>query len=150
MYADKKMIPIKDTAPYVDAAGTKYPGNFPKSKISGLFKVKETAPPVDSNLVVTGFTINSNYEQVWTTREKTEQELMDDINIERGATVAEAKIKLEWTDTVALRCVKAGVPFTEIWDAYVDSLRLVIRGDSSELPVPPMDESGNIAYPPGS
>lgn len=33
--------------------------------------------------------------------------------------------------------------------AALGGLRLfgVVRGESSELPVPPMDKSGNIAYP---
>lgn len=150
MFTDKNLLPIHDLASYVDEKGTKYPGNFPKTKISGLFKVKEVPPPTDSNLVVTGFTINSKYEQVWTTREKTEQEIIDGINIAHSELVLAAKTKLEWTDVVALRCVKAGVPFTTPWAEYVVALREIAKGDVSTLPAPPMDESGNIAYPLGS
>lgn len=150
MYADKNLKPIPDTAPYVGEDGVKHPGSFPKSSIPGLHKVTLTDPPSGSNIVVTGFFINASYEQVWTSREKTEQELLDELHAARGVLAVQAQTKIEETDLVALRCVKAGVPFTEAWLNYVAALRAVVRGESETVPNPPMDESGNVIYPAGS
>jgi hypothetical protein len=48
---------------------------------------------------------------------------------------------LELSDKVALRCLKAGVAFPNIWQVYVQALRGVVRADGRlgvpELPVAP-------------
>ena len=54
---------------------------------------------------------------------------------------AEAQIALDKTDSVALRCWKAGVNFPPAWQSYTKALRDIVRaasGDASKaLPEPP-------------
>ena len=61
---------------------------------------------------------------------------------------ADALAAIEATDTVALRCLKNGVEFTEPWRVYYQSLLAVVRMevwvDGSTLPDMP------IEYPAGS
>lgn len=59
---------------------------------------------------------------------------------------ADAAVALKASDLVAIRCLKAGVPFPAPWQAYVGELRTIVRASSGEmapLPVPP-------AYPAGT
>ena len=74
MFTDNTLKPIQPDQQYVAPDGTQYPGNWPKDKISGLTPVTATEKPSDPDLVVTGFFINTQREQVWLTRPKTEQE----------------------------------------------------------------------------
>lgn len=73
-------------------------------------------------------------------------ELTDDEKLE--ALHAGAMAAIESTDTVALRCLKNGVEFTEPWRVYYQSLLAVVRMevwiDGSTLPDMP------IEYPAGS
>ncbi|MDD3030327.1 MAG: hypothetical protein PHS57_08675 [Alphaproteobacteria bacterium] len=58
---------------------------------------------------------------------------------------------LDATDVVANRCFKAGVPFTQDWIDYVAALRRSFAAtEVIELPSPPLNEDGSVAYPPGS
>lgn len=58
---------------------------------------------------------------------------------------------LDSTDVVANRCFKAGVAFPAEWKAYVDSLRAAYNAEEViELPSPPKNEDGSIAYPAGT
>ena len=58
---------------------------------------------------------------------------------------------LDFTDVVANRCFKAGVAFPAEWKAYVDALRSAYRAEEViELPSPPKNEDGSIAYPAGT
>lgn len=61
MYTDKNLQPIRDDAQYTDENGTRYPWNYPKDEIKGLFKVAETEKPEGA----ASFTINAQYQQVW-------------------------------------------------------------------------------------
>ena len=79
MYTNKDLEIINDNAPYTDSDGTKYPRNFPKDEIAELHKVTETERPV-GELVVEGFHIDESYNQVWDVREKTQEELDNDID----------------------------------------------------------------------
>ena len=54
-----------------------------------------------------------------------------------------ARIELDASDTVALRCFKAGVAWPQDWKDYCDALRSVVRGVSDTIPVRP-------PFPPGT
>ncbi|MFH1157595.1 MAG: hypothetical protein V1721_01730 [Pseudomonadota bacterium] len=63
-------------------------------------------------------------------------------NIERTAVVKaalknQALDALTVTDLVALRCVKAGMPFPSDWWDYVTDLRAIVNGDDGPLPKQP-------------
>lgn len=131
MYTDDTLTPISDNAPYISADGTKYPPNFPKSEIPGLYYVTETVKPVDTESeIVTGFIIDEELVQIWQTRPRTEEELI--ILIKEQAYDELAK-----SDMTALRCVKAGVPFPTAWQEYVASLRDIFQTGIGPLPEPP-------------
>lgn len=134
MYAtfDKKII--EDNQPYTDSQGIKYPANFPKDKISELYKVTET--PIAENALVNGFYIDDDFTQIWNVREKSEKELLAEIT-------NEAVLALDKSDMVAIRCIKAGIAFPDEWKIYVEALRDVINGNSTTLPETPL-------YPEGS
>lgn len=68
MWADKNLNPVRSFDIYVDSNGTRYPWNYPKGEIPGLFKVKESACP--EGVEVTGFVIDKNFQQVWITGAK--------------------------------------------------------------------------------
>lgn len=51
--------------------------------------------------------------------------------------ILSAKRELEATDIVAIRCVKAGVPFPSEWKNYSDTLRSIVSGSEVEVPVKP-------------
>lgn len=94
MFTDKRLFPIDDKQAYVGDDGTRYPGNYPKREIKGLFKVKETPRPiVDSSLVVTGFYISEDHEQVWETRAKTDVELKQEADDKRRLALSQ-----KWPD----------------------------------------------------
>jgi hypothetical protein len=131
MYTDETLVPIMDNAPYVSADGTKYPPNFPKSEIPGLYPVTETEKPVDTNAeVVTGFIINEDLVQAWQTRPRTEEE--QTILLKECAYDELAK-----SDMTALRCVKAGIPFPTAWQEYVAALREIFQTGIGPLPDQP-------------
>ena len=91
MYTDETLNPIYDNDQYTAPDGTQYPRNFPKYLINSLHKVTESIQSVDSSHVIDGFTINDRYEQVWTIREKTNEEILADkkkaiISLEQSVT----------------------------------------------------------------
>lgn len=58
---------------------------------------------------------------------------------------------LDFTDVVANRCFKAGVAFPPEWKTYVDALRAVYHAvEIVELPDPPLNADGSLAYPEGT
>ena len=62
-----------------------------------------------------------------------------------AALIAQAKAALGVTDMVAMRCAKAGVPFTADWQAYTVALRPFAAGTATgALPTKPAQ------YPAGS
>lgn len=130
MYTNATLQPIYDYQQYIAPNGTQYPPNYPKSEIQGLFHVTETPRPDDPYLIVTGFIINSDHVQVWQTREKTEEEHF-------GELKSEALSALTKSDLVAIRCVKAGIPFPADWQEYVAGLRAVVNGSALTLPEQP-------------
>lgn len=75
MYADPSFNPVNDADQYIAPDGTKYPYNFPKASIPTLTPVTSTARPTDPTLIVTGFTIDGTYTQVWHTRAMNSAEL---------------------------------------------------------------------------
>lgn len=131
MYTDETLTPIADNAPYVSADGTKYPPNFPKSEIPGLYQVTETAKPENTDTeAVTGFIIDEELVQVWQTRSRTEEELI-------GLVKDRAYDALIQSDITALRCVKAGILFPTEWQEYVASLREIFQTGIGPLPEQP-------------
>ena len=61
------------------------------------------------------------------------------------AFVASAQTSLDKTDSVAIRCLKAGVTFPDEWQAYVSALRNIVSGKdvtSTTLPTVPSYPSG--------
>lgn len=105
MYADKNKNPVEDNQPYTSSDGIRYPANYPKDQIAELTKVALTAKPTDGTKIVTGFTINSSFIQVWNTRDKTTQELADDI----AAAKATANLKAnELAETERLKYITPG------------------------------------------
>jgi hypothetical protein len=131
MYTDETLTPIADNAPYVSADGTKYPPNFPKSEIPGLYQVTETTKPADTDAeIVTGFIIDEELVQVWQTRPRTEEELI-------GLIKDRAYDELAKSDMTALRCVKAGIPFPIEWQEYVADLREIFQTGIGPLPDQP-------------
>lgn len=79
MYTDHTLQPIQDDQPYTAPNGTQYPANFPKANIPGLHPVTLAERPDDPALVVTGFAVNGDYEQVWQTRYKTAEEITTEL-----------------------------------------------------------------------
>jgi hypothetical protein len=130
MYTDSTLQPIYDHQQYIGEDGTQYPPNYPKTEIPGLFPVTETPRPTDLSIVVTGFTINAQHVQEWITQEKTAEELSGEL---RGQALS-ALVK---SDSVAVRCFKAGVAFPVTWQTYVIALRAIINGAAGPLPAQP-------------
>lgn len=54
--------------------------------------------------------------------------------------VAEAKAALNKSDSVALRCLKAGVAFPAAWQAYVTTARANVNGATNTLTQPSYPE----------
>ena len=93
MYADPNFNPINDGDQYTAPDGTQYPPNYPKGSITGLTPVTLTAKPTDPTVIVTGFTIDGTYTQVWHTRPMTSDELaayVASISRMAGATQADS------------------------------------------------------------
>ena len=91
MYTDSTLRVIQDNHAFnhVDT-GVKYPKNWKKDSIEGLYKVTETSRPDDTETeVTTGFVINEAHAQVWQTRLKTAEELQNDINSHNAKIDAE-------------------------------------------------------------
>ena len=136
MYIDSTLKPIPDTASYVHPeTGTQYPWNYPKDKIAGLVRVTETASPQGEDIVVTGYTIDENYTQVWTVREKTSEE-------KKAALKSQAISLLNQTDMTILRCVEAGIDVPQVWYTYRNDLRDVVRGNTDTIPEQPSYPEG--------
>lgn len=49
-----------------------------------------------------------------------------------------AKQMLEENDYIAIRCVKAGVPYPAEWNEYDEALRDIVRSGAGTLPLPPL------------
>ena len=64
MYCDKNKRVINDGDVYVNEKGTKYPSNFPREDIIGLFKVKETTCYCPNNKQAR-FEIDDDFNQIW-------------------------------------------------------------------------------------
>lgn len=75
MYTNDNLDIIEDNQSYIDERGNKYPSNFQKSEIAGLYPVTLTDKPT-GDIVVTGFYIDAEHAQVWEYRGKTAQELL--------------------------------------------------------------------------
>lgn len=78
LYVDPNGNIIKSNQPYTSAT-KKYGADYPKDQIPELHLVTETERPTDPTVNVTGFTVNENYEQVWTTEPKSQEELAYDL-----------------------------------------------------------------------
>ena len=63
---------------------------------------------------------------------------------EEGARLlkSSACVALLKSDTVAIRCVKAGIEFPADWQQYVSDLRAVIRGHRFTMPKTPSYPEG--------
>lgn len=48
-----------------------------------------------------------------------------------------ARLALERTDSVALRCLKAGIPFPAEWAKYTKELRKIVTTEGGEIPKQP-------------
>lgn len=83
MYTDSTLRVITDSQAFTHInTGAKFPKNFPKNEIGGLFLVTETGRPVNTETeITTGFIIDETHTQVWQTRAKTIEELENDKNI---------------------------------------------------------------------
>lgn len=100
MYINSRFQSIADDAPYISIIDeTWYPGNYPKSEIPELYLVKEVAAPEDK--VILGFTIDSDYNQVWNVRDKTPEEIaqenidaLNSLRVRRNQLLA----KCDWID----------------------------------------------------
>ncbi len=57
--------------------------------------------------------------------------------------ISQARSLLAQSDMVAIRCLKANIPYPKEWFEYVNNLRDVINGNADVLPVQP-------DYPKGS
>lgn len=78
MYTNDKLEIIQD----FDAIfhnDIRYPSDYPKDEIKGLYKVTETVRP-NNDYVVFGFHIDEKHTQVWDCRAKTEKELINEKN----------------------------------------------------------------------
>lgn len=77
MYVNKDNLNqiVLEDHPYIDSNGTQYPNNYPRDLIDELVKVIETDQPFDK--VIDGFYIDNNFKQVWKTRDKSEQEIIN-------------------------------------------------------------------------
>lgn len=60
--------------------------------------------------------------------------------------VASAKVALDSSDMVAIRCMKAGVAFPGAWQTYVTGLRAIVNGTDTTSTVLPTQP----AYPAGT
>jgi hypothetical protein len=60
---------------------------------------------------------------------------------------ARAKAALDKTDTVALRCWKAGKAFPADWMSYTEALRAIIKAETGD-PTQPLPRQPD--YPPGT
>ncbi len=78
LWTDSTLRVIEDHAEYIAPDGAKYPPNWDKSNIPGLFAVTTTNPPTDANVVVTGYYITEDYTQAWITRLRTSEDDRND------------------------------------------------------------------------
>lgn len=93
LYTDSRLRPVYPHQQYVAPDGTQYPPNYPKDEIPALSLVTEAAQPEDESLVVTGFIINEEKQQVWQTRPKTDKELSADADLKRRRALSQ-----KWPD----------------------------------------------------
>lgn len=136
MYATPSLQPVQDDEQYVALDGTQYPANWDKSTIPELTPVNLVAPPTNPALKVIGYHIDAGFNQVWETTAKSQPELDAEL-------IDSALQALLVTDAVAVRCLKAGVPFTPTWETYTTDLRAIAAGGPGPLP-------GRPDYPAGS
>lgn len=76
MYTNDNLDIIQDSQAFTHVNGVKYPSNYPKNEIIGLYPVTLTEQPTGK--VVTGFHIDANHTQVWDYRDKTIDELLSE------------------------------------------------------------------------
>jgi hypothetical protein len=74
MWTNDALSIINDHEPYTAKDGTKYPWNYPKDSIPGLYPVTLTPRPDDGDYAVTDFSINQDHVQVWDAVVRTEVE----------------------------------------------------------------------------
>lgn len=87
-YTDSTFKKVLAHEQYVSPNGDQYCPKFPKNKIPGLYPVTEVPKPTDPLKVVIDYKIDfvgNKYTEVWTTRNKTADELANDL--------ASAKVK---------------------------------------------------------
>lgn len=139
---------IWDNDQYFDTDGNLHTRESDKSTIPGLFLVTQVAEPTDPSLVILGFdveNINDVWTQVWQTRAKTADELAADIR-------SQAQALLDESDNVAIRCIKAQVPYPTVWLNRDVALRLCVKNGTGSIPDYPRndDPEKSIAYPAGT
>lgn len=54
-----------------------------------------------------------------------------------AALISQAQAALDKTDSVAIRCLKAGVAFPSEWQTYVTSLRAIVNSGTGAMPTQP-------------
>lgn len=93
MYTDSTLRIIKDNEAFQHAdTGVKYPSNYPKEEIEGLYKVTESTRPNDTSTTkVTGFHINENYSQVWDVEQRSQEEI--DLLLQKTKTKKISQVK---------------------------------------------------------
>lgn len=89
IYTNTNLDIIHDKSPFEGLDGTKYPGNYPKGEIAELILVTES--PIPKGKVVSGYHIDSEYNQAWDYREKNAEELQQDIRQSKDTKLAELK-----------------------------------------------------------
>ena len=77
MYTNDNLDIIQDNQAFTHIDGTKYPSNYPKDEVAGLYPVTLTDQPT-GDIVITGFHIDANHNQVWDYRSKTAEELLSE------------------------------------------------------------------------
>ena len=77
MYTNDNLDIIEDNQAFTHSNGNKYPSNYQKDEIAGLYPVTLTDKPTGA-VVVKGFHIDETHTQVWDYREKTSDELAEE------------------------------------------------------------------------
>lgn len=56
--------------------------------------------------------------------------------------IEQAKLAMNRSDMIAIRCLKSNVPFPQEWKDYTSSLRAIINGASGPIPTQPKYPEG--------
>lgn len=162
MWTNAILQPIANDDPYIDADGTTFPAQFPKSEIPGLTKVTETARPNDMPTVYTvdgqprgGIKIEAIDDrewgvemragtptQIWHTVPRPELTPAEAQAVAERDLVVNAQAALDASDRTALRCFEAGVPLPVEWAAYRSALRAIVAGGGEPIPERPVWPEG--------